>query len=77
MARDGGHFGVPFKGYRGVTQGEPLSPTIFNMVVYSVIRYWVVVVALTEVGTEILGLLIQDLEEYFYAKDVLFSSTHP
>ena len=38
VARDGGHFGMPFKGYRGVTQGEPLSPTIFNMVVDSVIR---------------------------------------
>ena len=33
--------------------------------------------ALTEVGTEILGLLIQDLAEYFYAKYVIFSSTQP
>ena len=28
-----GYFGTPFKVYCGVTQGYPLSPTIFNVVV--------------------------------------------
>ena len=37
VARAGGYFGIPFKGYRGVTQGNPLYPTIFNMVVDAVI----------------------------------------
>ena len=42
-------------GYRGVTQGGPLPPKIFNVVVDAIIRYWVVVVALTEDSTEGLG----------------------
>ena len=33
----GGYFRCPFKGYQGVTQGDLLSPTIFNVVVDAVI----------------------------------------
>ena len=36
-----GYYCPPFKGYHGVTQGDPLSPTIFNVVVYAIIRNWV------------------------------------
>ena len=39
-ARAGGYYGAAFKGERGVTQGDPLSPTIFNVVVDAVVRYW-------------------------------------
>ena len=39
VARAGGYFGMPFKGYRIITQGYPLSPTIFNVVVDSITRY--------------------------------------
>ena len=28
----GGHYGLALQGFRGVTQGEPLSLTIFNVV---------------------------------------------
>ena len=35
----------PFKGYHGVTPGDPLSPMIFNMVVHSVMSHWVTAVA--------------------------------
>ena len=41
VERDGGYHREAFKGARGVTQGEPLSPTIFNVVVYAVVRHWV------------------------------------
>ena len=37
MAKAVGYFGRPFKGYRGVMQGDPLSSTIFNVVVDAVI----------------------------------------
>ena len=41
VARAGGYYGTGFKGERGVTQGDPLSPTIFNVVVDVVVRHWV------------------------------------
>ena len=33
------------RGFQGVTQGDPLSPTIFNLVVDVVVRHWVAVMA--------------------------------
>ena len=36
-ARAGGYYGKAFKGARGVTQGDPLSPTISNVVVDAVV----------------------------------------
>ena len=39
--RVGGYYGAAFGGKRGVMQGNPLSPTIFNVVVYVVVRQWV------------------------------------
>ena len=44
VARAGGYFGTGFKGEMGVTQGDPLSPTIFNVVVDAVVRHWVTLV---------------------------------
>ena len=41
MARAGGYYGEAFKWARGVTQGNPLSPTIFNVVVDAVVRHWI------------------------------------
>ena len=41
VARAGGYYWTAFKGGRGVTQVDPLSPTIFNVVVDAVVRYWV------------------------------------
>ena len=37
----GGYYITCFKGARGVTQGNPLSPTIFNVVVDVVVRHCV------------------------------------
>ena len=41
VARAGRYYGEAFKGERGVTQGDPLSPTIFNVVVDAVVRHWI------------------------------------
>ena len=43
VARAGGYYGTTFQGYRGVMQGYPLSPNIFNIVVDAVARNWVTV----------------------------------
>ena len=47
VARAGGYYRKGFKGGRGVTQGDALSPTIFNVVVDAVVRHWVTI-AVTE-----------------------------
>ena len=39
VARAGGYYSKVFKGERGVTQGDPLSPTIFNVVVDAIVRH--------------------------------------
>ena len=65
VAGAGGYFRRPFKGYGGVTQGNPLSPTIFNMVLDAVIRHWVKVVTPTEAVMGGLGLTIIDLVGVF------------
>ena len=41
VARAGGYYGTGFKGERGVTHGNPLSTTIFNVVVDAVVHHWV------------------------------------
>ena len=52
VARAGGYYGKEFQGARGVTHGDPLSPTIFNMAVDLVVSYWVtgVIVDMEERG---------------------------
>ena len=41
VARAGGYYRTGFKGARGVTQGDPFFPTIFNVVVDAVVFHWV------------------------------------
>ena len=41
VKRAGGYYRTALGGERGVTQGDPLSPTIFNVVVDAVIWHWV------------------------------------
>ena len=53
LAKAGGYFGPPFKGYCGVTQGGALSPMNFNVLVDAVIRNCMTVVALLEAGLEV------------------------
>ena len=64
--------GIP-RSYPGIT----LYPTLFNMVVDSVIYHWVKVVSEKEAGMEVLGLLIWNFLEYFYTDDGLVASTQP
>ena len=40
VAQAGGYYGETFCRERGVTQGDPMLPTIFNVVVDTVVRHW-------------------------------------
>ena len=77
VAKAGRYFGRLFKGYQGVTQGDPLYLIMFIVVVDAVICHWVAVVMTIEAGTGGLGLNIIYLADYFYAKDGLVVSTQP
>ena len=44
ISRAGGYYGTVFQVAHGVTQGDPLSPTIFNVVVDTLVQHWVAVV---------------------------------
>ena len=77
VARAGGYYGAAFKGARGVTQGYPLSPTIFNVVVDSMMRHWVTVVV---EGAEEWGKCGQEgrhNNDLFYADDGMVASLDP
>ena len=41
VVQAGGYYGKAFRGERRLTQGDPLSSTIFNVVVDAVLRHWV------------------------------------
>ena len=69
VSRVGRYFGLPFKEYRRVTEVNPLTPTLINMVMDAVMCYWVKLVAPTNEVMEGLGLSIRDLAAYFYAID--------
>ena len=77
VARVGGKYGDAFKGARGVAQGNPLSPTIFNMVVDAVVRHWVTM-ALDEAekrGER--GKECRHQTALFYADEGMLSSSDP
>ena len=80
IARTRGYYGPPFKVYRGVTQGYPMSTNSFNVAMEAFIRHWVTVVVVavtevTEVGVEGLGVSIKDPAAYFYSDNVIVAST--
>ena len=71
----GGYHGPAFDANRGVTQGDIVSPTIFNVVVDAIIRYWLLIVSDEGYGAfEGLGDRIRKLQALFYADDGLLAS---
>ena len=66
-----------FKGERGVTQGNPLSPTIFNVVVDAVVRHWVTGVIADEEERGKLRKEGRHQVALFYAKDGIVALSDP
>ena len=77
VVRAGGYYGEAFKVARGVTQGEPLSPTLFNVVVDVVVCHWVTLaMAETEKRGE-RGNKDRHQASLFYADDGMMASSDP
>ena len=49
------YYSNPFKVHQGVTQGYPLSPTLFNMIMDAVICHWVTLFVREELVPEGFG----------------------
>ena len=77
VARAGGYYGTAFKVECGVTQGDPLSPIIFNVVVDVVVRHWVtgVIVDAEERGK--LGKEGRHQADLFYKDNGMVASSDP
>ena len=72
-----GRYGRPFKAGRGVTQGGPLSPKIFNVMVDAIVREWLRQVLGEEYllpAVEIDG-IVRLFTALFYADDGYIAST--
>ena len=77
VARAGGYYGKDVKGERGVTQGDPLSPTIFNVVVDAFVRHWLNGLVDAEEAKGETGREGRDQSEVFHADDDIVVSLDP
>ena len=77
VARAGSYYGKGFKGERGVTQGDPLSPTIFNVVVDAVVRHWLQLATQEAERRGERGREGRHQAALFYADDGMLASSNP
>ena len=78
VAKQSGYYGEPFGATRGVTQGDIISPTIFNIVSDAVVRYWLSTVSAdTEAPVSGVGVGGRAHSALFYADDGEVSSRDP
>ena len=77
VAREGGYYGTAFQVAHRLTQGDPLSPTILNVVVDSVVRSWVtgVIAGVDEQGE--CGKEGRHQSDLFYAEDDMVALYDP
>ena len=77
VCRAGGSYGRKFSAYRGVPQGGPLSPRIFNLMVDAVVREWLKNLLHSEAAVDGIGDEIRLLLACFYADDGLIACRDP
>ena len=73
VCRASGYHGSPFSAERGVTQGGPLSPTIFKIMVDAIVREWVRQIELAGFDDSDIRAIVT----VFYADDGLLAARNP
>ena len=76
-SRASGYYGDPFQGSHGFTQGDPLFPRLFNVVVDAIVRHWVGLVAKTDAGPDDFRYTVAEKADVFNADDGLVASANP
>jgi len=77
VCRAAGYYGGPFQAFRGVTQGGPLSPRIFNMMVDAVVCEWLRRLLGEEAVMHGYGAAVCELMAIFYSDDAILASRDP
>ena len=75
-ARVRSYYGDPCQVYHGVTQGDSLSPQIFNVVVDAIILHYSRLVANNKAVPNGFVHALTDKSPFFYAEDGLVASTN-
>ena len=66
-----------FQGYRGITQGDPIYPQIFNFIVEVVFHHWVFLVVDNKVGPAGFWYAVSEKDAFFYAGCGIVAYTNP
>ena len=74
VTKAGGYYRSEFQVSRGVTQGEPLSPTIFIVVMDAVVRHWIAVIVESAEKRSGRGQEGRHQNSLFYADDIIVAS---
>ena len=77
VVRSGEYYGTAFKGEHGVTQGDPLYPTIFNVVLDAVVRHWATGVIADAEEQGKMGKEGRHQSALFYADNGMVASSDP
>ena len=77
VARAGSYYGNGFKGGRVVTQGDPLSPTIFNVVVDAVVCHLLTIAVQEAERRGERGRECRHQAALFYADDGMLTLSNP
>ena len=73
----GGYYEADFRGFGGVTQGDPLSLIILDVVMEAVMNHCILLVAGGAGGKGRCGMEVLHCTEFFYAYNRLVASTYP
>ena len=76
VERASGYYRYPFQGSWGVTQGGPMYPCIFNVMVYVIIYHWVGMVAENEAIPDVFRYMMEYNAAFLYYYDCLIESSN-